>query len=74
MIPIFFISRIFLKKCCPADTGQHELKIYIIRRTASGLSPFLEIETIKTEAVKSISSHNGYKYKSLFIKKEEIPQ
>ena len=33
---------------------------YIIRHATPGLSPFLEIEVIKTEAAKSISSHNGY--------------
>ncbi len=42
------------------------IKFYIIRYATSGLSPFLEIETIKTEAAKSISSHNGYKYSNYF--------
>ncbi len=46
-------------------TGQHEF-IYYIRHTASGPSSFLIIE-IKTEAVKSIVSHNGYKYSYFLI-------
>ena len=45
---------------------------YINRYADSGLSPFLEIEIIKTEAVKSISSHNGYKY-SKKIKQSSYP-
>ena len=43
------------------------MNFYIIRYADSGLSPFLEIEIIKTEAVKSISSHNGYKYSDFYI-------
>ena len=40
---------------------------YNNRYTAPGLLPFLEIEEIKTEAAKSISSHNAYKYNKFFV-------
>ena len=38
---------------------------YINQYATSGLLPFLEIEIIKTEAAKSISSHNAYKYNKI---------
>jgi hypothetical protein len=46
--------------------------IYIYRHATPGLSPFLEIEVIKSEAAKSISSHNGYKYKDFSGKKPPV--
>ena len=36
-------------------------------------TPFLEIEIRKTEAAKSISSHNGYKYKQYFVILSSFP-
>jgi len=44
------------------------MNFYIDRYADTGLSPFLEIEIIKTEAAKSISSHNGYKYSNFYKK------
>ena len=41
------------------------MTFYIARYATPGLSPFLEIEKIKTEAAKSISSHNGHKYSKI---------
>ena len=47
------------------QTPDSMINLYINRYAKPGLPPFLEIEEIKTEAAKSISSHNGYKYSKI---------
>ena len=77
--PLYSLNRysfhlvVYNKKRCPANTGQHIKVFYIIRYTAPGLLPFLEIEIIKTEAVKSMIFHNGHKYSKYLTKQSSFP-